>query len=184
MEQPSKITKALPLIFIAVAAVIGWQVGYWQASESLKKRFPEYQSVPALANSKSVSGTIDRVEGDTVYVKTWPLNPFERKQNTIAVVITASTIIEKLEPKSQELLNEELRNFTKTSKTGSTVPPMPPEPFVRRALQASDLMAGQSVSVITAEEISRATRVTAVSIFIAMPPPEVVVPPPPPMKTN
>lgn len=171
MEQPSKIEKALPLIFIAVAVIVGWQIGYWQSSWTVKERLTGYQLVPAPVNSNTISGTIERIEGDTVYVRTSYSNPLEN-QKTVAVAVTAATVIEKLEPKDQKVLNEELRNFTKNAKTSPTAPPMPPEPFVRKEIKASDLVAGQSVSVIAEEASANASRVTAVSMLVSIPPPE------------
>lgn len=166
MEQSSKIKKLLPLIFIVIAVAVGWQLGRWQALESAKARLAAYQLVPVPPDSKNVFGTIERIDGNTLYVRTLYANPLEDAPMVVAVAIIASTTIEKMEPKDESVISAEMKNFAKNTKASSTTPPVPPEPFVRQALKASDLLAGQSVSVITAENAFGAARVTAVSILV------------------
>lgn len=175
MEQSSKLKNLSPLVFVVVAAAVGWGIGYWQASNTLKERFAEYQ-IPLIANSKSVSGTIERVDGKTVYIRLFSSGPFE-KARTIAATITPSTVIEKLEPKSEKLLSEEMKSFAEGANASSGELRMQPDPFMHSTMSVTDLVVGQSVSVVTAEEVAKTSRVTAVSILITVPLPGIMAPP-------
>lgn len=162
---------------ILIAVAVGWGLGRWQALESVKTRLAAYQLIPMPPDSKNVFGIIERIEGNTLSVRTSYRNPLEDTPTVVEVAVTDSTTIEKMEPKRQEAISEEMKDFAKKMKLSSTTPPTPPEPFVRQALKASDLQVGQSVSVVAAEEIAGASRVTAASILVSTPP-ETILPPP------
>ncbi|HCR52218.1 TPA: hypothetical protein DIV48_01050 [Candidatus Kaiserbacteria bacterium] len=163
--------KALPFVFIVIAVAAGWQLGRWQALESAKARLAAYQLLPVPLDSKNVFGTIADIDGSTLSIRTSYTNPLEDAANIVSVAITDSTTIEGVEMKTQKVFDAEIQNFAKTAKTSSTTPLSPPEPFLRQALKASDLLVGQSVSVITAENAVGARRVTAVSILVSAQPP-------------
>ncbi|HCR52343.1 TPA: hypothetical protein DIV48_01685 [Candidatus Kaiserbacteria bacterium] len=157
--------KILTVILIAViAGGAGWWAGYSQALGFAKERLAGYQVVPLPPDSKNLTGTIERIDGGMIYVRTLFVNPLEKDgANMVALATTASTTIEKFVLKDSKSFETEMTAFAKAAQKNA-VAPVPPEPFTRQAILLSDLKPGESVSVTTAENVVGAARLTATSI--------------------
>jgi hypothetical protein len=145
----------------------GYEKGYGEATFSAEAKLEDYQMTRAPALSRSVSGTIERVEGNTLYVKIPDVNPIKgTTERILAVKVNDSTVIEQTSPKEETVFRGEMDDFlsASASRTSSSTGLKPPTPFILSTVLVTDLRLGQTLSITATEDIGKANEITAASI--------------------
>lgn len=120
---------------------------------------------PSIADMRSVSGTIETIRGNSLFIKTSSSpNPFEDLPGKIEVSIISSTKIMRLTQKDQEEFQKELEVSQELVKPGE--PFQSPMPFVEKEISLNAIKAGDQVVIEAGENIKGKTKLEAVRIIV------------------
>ncbi len=158
-----------------------YQAG-WNAAE---QKLVQSGMVPGLNSNipiKSLSGTVEKIDGNKLTVKTVPLNPLADSSLDERIVdVDSSTKIFQMTQKDPQEYQKEMAAFQKTmqsqtqaqisntaNKTNSAKPQTatPPMPFDKKQISLSDLKAGMQISITSSIDIKTAQEFTATEIDI------------------
>lgn len=120
-------------------------------------------SIQATNGIGTISGTVADIVGDRITLHTQTLSQF--KDNSFdehVVLVTAETKIFKLLSKDQNAIQTEIRQSTKNGSVSSS----PPEPFSRIKADATSIIVGDKINVMTAGKIKAMKEITATEIQI------------------
>ena len=130
-----------------------------QKIEKAKKLFP------SIADMRSVSGTIETIQGDSLVIKTSPSpNPFEELAGKIEVVVTGSTKIVRLTRKDSKEFQKEIESNQKQSVSGGLF--QAAMPFTEKEILLMDIKVGDQVLVEAEECIKERTKFEVIRITV------------------
>lgn len=147
----------------------------WDAAKERLSQYPMGMSAPEGMEIKSVSGTIQKIEGDKLTVKINPLEPLaDPDLDTRIITIDSNTKVTLSAQKDPAQFQKEMEEFQVRMKQSqenqelaqTTEPSMFPTPFEKKEIKVSDLKVGQQISVTANEDIKDKKEFIAVQIDV------------------
>lgn len=120
-------------------------------------------SIQATNGIGTISGTVTEIIANRITLHTQTQAQFrDNSFDEHVVLVTAETKIFKLLPKDQNAIQTEIRQSTKIGSVSSS----PPEPFSRIKADATSIIVGDKINVMTAGEIKAMKEIIATEIQI------------------
>ena len=148
-----------------------YQAG-WDAAREKIKQSPSFATMQPAGEVKSVSGTIQKINGNKITIKTFQMDPLaDESLSERIVVVDSNSKISLNVQKSSEKMQAEMQAFQEKMKTQNSDPAKAPEaiappiPFEEKTIALSDLKEGQSISVISSENIGEKKELVAQQII-------------------
>ena len=145
----------------------------WDAARDRIAQSPLYKAFMSNDEIKSVTGIIQKIDGDKITVKIQPLDPLADPDLDVRIItVDADTKIFLAVQKDQAQLEKETKDWQdKMMQTQKPVddsripiPIMPPNPFNLKDIKLSDLQSNQAIEVIADEKIKDKKEFTAIQI--------------------
>ena len=167
------------------SAPVGSQNTYQAGWNAAEQKLAQSGMVPGLDSNipiKSISGTVEKIDGNKLTVKIVPLDPLADPSTLERTVdVDNSTQFFQMVQKDPQEYQQEMAAFQKTmqsqtqaqtsntaNKTNSAQPQTatPPMPFDKKQISLSDLKAGMQISITSNSDIKTAQEFTATEIDI------------------
>ena len=135
----------------------GYQIGYqtgFNAAKDLVESSNLGTLFKSLSETRVLSGTIINKSDGQILLRVTSTNPLENQSLSDRVVsLDATTVVTKIIQKDPEIYKAELARFVNVQPT-STIQPPPPAAFTMTQASTEDIQVGDSVNVLTAEDVS------------------------------
>lgn len=170
-----RMTKKIYLAILGVflfGIAAGYGLGLSQGTRKINadlqgKLEKAKQLFPPVSDIRSLSGTVKSINGNVVNMEiTGSLNPFEELPLMREVVVVDATKIITQTPKDFVLYQQEYALYQKNLEQSLSLP-VPPAPFIEKAIAFADIKTGQLLSVESAENIKTKIRFEAVTIIVS-----------------
>ena len=183
MEEKN-ITRILEIVIVVLLISIfgAYQVGVKVGSKNmlngnvpLPNNIPITNGAPTVnginIGARVVSGTVEKINGDEITIKTFRVSQTESKSVEQIVVVNQETVIEKLIQKDSAVFNKEQTAFVENMKkmqSSGEIPTniIPPEPFTREKATIGDIKTGAMIMVIAKQDDSKSNKIMAEKISI------------------
>lgn len=161
-----------------------YQAGWNAAKERLAQSPIGGVMVSQATEVKTISGSIQKIEGDKITVKINLTDPLsDPNLDTRTITVNSSTKIVLSVPKSQEQIQKDMADFQEKMKSQTQIDPanpiLPPMPFEKKEIKISDLKVDQQISITANENIKDKKEFVASEIGVqeAVSPQSSLVPP-------
>lgn len=146
-----------------------YQAGFDAARQVfMNSRYGQIVAASDQQEVRQVSGTASAVDGNRITLHTVPVDPFADLALTDrTVLVAADTKIVKLTLKDPKVFQSELAVYTKATQTKPTAVPTPPDKFVRTAISLSDIVVGDSLTIVAIADIRTAKEFTASEVSVS-----------------
>ncbi len=168
----------------ASSAPAGSQNTYQAGWNAAEQKLAQSGMIPGLNSNipiKSISGTVEKIDGNKLTVKTISLNPLaDPSTNERIVDVDNGTQFFQMTQKDPQEFQKEMTDFQKTmqSQTANTsqvknsqtqIQPQtatPPMPFDKKQISLSDIKVGQRISITSGSDLKTAKEFKAMEIDI------------------
>ena len=175
------------LVGLAVGAVVSWQFSVlnapkgvtgntyeagWNAAKARLAASPQFGIMMQQSEVKTLSGAVVSISGNSIAIKTAPLEPLADPMfDNRTIIITSTTKISRMIPRDQSEVKKEMDAFMKSLQTlpkagQLAVPPVPPSMFTQKDATLADIKVGDAIVVIAEGNIKESKEFNAVKIQI------------------